>query len=880
MLKKLRDELDRKLNDKNRELNDLKRENFRQKPSLEPVPDDGLPAEKVTVLAQALDGLSEKTGAEDAQQFAVTRVLRRLSTSVLEGTPPLPEVLEEINCIPKPAPAPSQRPPPPPEPKKKDSPREQQPPAPVVAQQEDRTPTKHIEALGKAFEELERQLKGCPPKTGALQLVPLISWSRRTLDQAIKNPGGGVSSPPAWKLGKLMSNPSRDTGMTTDPVSDDGVQAQLEAQMQAQLEAKLGRMREQFAAQLKAAQEAAAADRSAMEQEMQTLREQLLTSKANERKLRDKLMDMQRIMKGKGLGKELDEAMRGSGLSDYLNQNQSVFERLYEDALRRMRVLAEREEMRMQETTAAFVAIADATVRDTLRDTLTQVFGRPSQNMSQESMTPGVRRNLWPSVAWGSQQHQHQQQQQQQRSNTPHEQIFSSWQGPGRDQTLQGSSFITLEEEEEVRPQPAATGHGWASTGGHAQTSSLFLPADRTGPRRAATGVASPGLRAPGQRSRSGLLPGLTRGQRGEWDAPSPQAARTGGGFVKGGLSASSSPAQPSWKLPRLERPRGGSQSMPQLMRARTLVQGGSKLRSQLGGGGAGHVLQVPLPGDSRDGQRPPESSAMEFDVRRSTEEVYGVAAFTGVNAEFRAMLDYSYHAMYCEQRVLIQDDLLQRILSERSVQLPDDAPSWAIFFVGNAAQESAAILSWMEQQGQLPLKNFVEVDSQAIQRRLPEWSMYEACMALSRDQMASDKTRKEANCLAELLACRALQERRNVVIHASSWRSVSWPAVYFQRLRNKFPGIRVMVLHATQAQQDAPDEAAGIEAPGNSHTAWANLENIRTLAAHSDFVCRVTCRSGLPIQLGPEPNTSTPPEEVTWELFRKLMVGAARDAA
>eukprot|EP00419_Tripos_fusus_P067987 CAMPEP_0172915768 /NCGR_PEP_ID=MMETSP1075-20121228/194913_1 /TAXON_ID=2916 /ORGANISM="Ceratium fusus, Strain PA161109" /LENGTH=59 /DNA_ID=CAMNT_0013774893 /DNA_START=116 /DNA_END=291 /DNA_ORIENTATION=- len=59
------------------------------------------------------------------------------------------------------------------------------------------------------------------------------------------------------------------------------------------------------------------------------------------------------------------------------------------------------------------------------------------------------------------------------------------------------------------------------------------------------------------------------------------------------------------------------------------------------------------------------------------------------------------------------------------------------------------------------------------------------------------------------------------------------------------------MILHATTAQQEAPDEAAGIDATGNSHAVGATIENIRALAAHSDFVCRVTCRSGFPIQLG-----------------------------
>merc|ERR1719498_2138446 len=55
--------------------------------------------------------------------------------------------------------------------------------------------------------------------------------------------------------------------------------------------------------------------------------------------LRKKMLTMQSHLRAKGLGEEADECAKSAGLTDFLATN--VFERLYRDALDRMRRLAE-----------------------------------------------------------------------------------------------------------------------------------------------------------------------------------------------------------------------------------------------------------------------------------------------------------------------------------------------------------------------------------------------------------------------------------------------------------------------------------------------------------------------------------------------------------
>merc|ERR1712113_1177996 len=66
----------------------------------------------------------------------------------------------------------------------------------------------------------------------------------------------------------------------------------------------------------------------------------------------------------------------------------------------------------------------------------------------------------------------------------------------------------------------------------------------------------------------------------------------------------------------------------------------------------------------------------------------------------------------------------------------------------------------------------------------------------------AGDLTQKEAGCIAEILGCKALSQRLNVIFD-SSLRDVEWYTDYFKQLRKKFPGVRIMILHITAERKE-----------------------------------------------------------------------------
>merc|ERR1719183_1864669 len=102
-----------------------------------------------------------------------------------------------------------------------------------------------------------------------------------------------------------------------------------------------------------------------------------------------------------------------------------------------------------------------------------------------------------------------------------------------------------------------------------------------------------------------------------------------------------------------------------------------------------------------------------------------------------------------------------------------------------------------MEKKGCLPLNQFVLVDPDQVRQTLPEWAGYVA----KDPQTAAIKTQKEAGHIAEILGYKALQNRWNVIFDGSL-RDVEWYKVYFQKLRDTFPGIRLMILHI-QAERE-----------------------------------------------------------------------------
>lgn len=185
------------------------------------------------------------------------------------------------------------------------------------------------------------------------------------------------------------------------------------------------------------------------------------------------------------------------------------------------------------------------------------------------------------------------------------------------------------------------------------------------------------------------------------------------------------------------------------------------------------------------------------FDFDKATEDVYAMKHFSGPNRDIRPLLDYTYHKKYTEERVMLQDRLIQEQCAHGSKQ-EDLLLPWVIFTAGAMGAGKGFVIEWMNKNGCLPLDQFLIVDPDVLRQELPEWKGYVAKDPLT----AALKTQKEAGHIAEILGYKALKERWNVIFDGSL-RDVEWYKVYFQKLRHAFPGIRLMILHI-QAEREA----------------------------------------------------------------------------
>jgi len=111
-------------------------------------------------------------------------------------------------------------------------------------------------------------------------------------------------------------------------------------QKDSAFQAELGRMRASLDAELKAAKEEAERQRIRAEEAMRKLEEEAKKAENIIADLRSKLKALQALLERAGLSKEAAAALSQSGLKDFI-AGRDVFERLYRDALRRMRVYAE-----------------------------------------------------------------------------------------------------------------------------------------------------------------------------------------------------------------------------------------------------------------------------------------------------------------------------------------------------------------------------------------------------------------------------------------------------------------------------------------------------------------------------------------------------------
>merc|ERR1712187_895109 len=198
------------------------------------------------------------------------------------------------------------------------------------------------------------------------------------------------------------------------------------------------------------------------------------------------------------------------------------------------------------------------------------------------------------------------------------------------------------------------------------------------------------------------------------------------------------------------------------------------------------------------------------------------------------------------------------------------------VFTAGAMGAGKGYVTSWMDKEGYLPLDRCVMVDPDQIRQTLPEWQT----LVQEDAENAGRRTQKEAGCIAEILGYKALRNRFDVIFDGSL-RDSDWYVKFFQKLRDEFPGIRIIILHITADRDEVLDRAAKrAEQTGRVVPRSVLLESmeavprsVATLSSHADFVCRIhNSGSGEP-RLEREPAAPFPPPsvEMNWNLLTKL---------
>merc|ERR1719456_1349300 len=125
------------------------------------------------------------------------------------------------------------------------------------------------------------------------------------------------------------------------------------------------RLQRDLEAKLKEAWEVAEREKRNAQEALERLAEESAKADATLAELRRKIQMLEALLREKGLGKQAADAIWGAGLSEFL-QGRDVFERLYRDALNRMRRLAEAQARTFEETSNEFFRSLDCLMQPPL----------------------------------------------------------------------------------------------------------------------------------------------------------------------------------------------------------------------------------------------------------------------------------------------------------------------------------------------------------------------------------------------------------------------------------------------------------------------------------------------------------------------------------
>lgn len=347
-LKIKNDDLLDKLKDRGREMRELRSLQRTRTKTLEV--DDfkpevkGLDGQQITQLAAALMGFSERLSDE-----AFSTTARRLSQAVQSGGDGLMELVREVNDLPA-----------------------QQPPSMAsFVDQTDKDSIQMDPAASKCFETVASELENFEADLrrggAAAHLAPFVKWASSSMRKSLAVCTGAEEAPQRWtpaptadvsRLDRVSEKPPiKQVAVQTDTDSPNSAPVQPNT-VELELRSRINSMQRELSSKIKEAERRASADAAKSESTILELDSDLRKADATIKELRRQLLEMQRLMKSKGLGKQLEAAMAEAGLTDMLQGD--VFERLYKDAMDRMRRFAEAQRLRQQETSGDYLRAVDA----------------------------------------------------------------------------------------------------------------------------------------------------------------------------------------------------------------------------------------------------------------------------------------------------------------------------------------------------------------------------------------------------------------------------------------------------------------------------------------------------------------------------------------
>ena len=143
--------------------------------------------------------------------------------------------------------------------------------------------------------------------------------------------------------------------------------------------------------------------------------------------------------------------------------------------------------------------------------------------------------------------------------------------------------------------------------------------------------------------------------------------------------------------------------------------------------------------------------------------------------------------------------------------------------------------------RGLFPLGSYIVVDPDEIRSHFPEYHLY----ASRCPNRAGELTHREAGYVTEIVAAAALERGYNVLVDGSL-RDREWYAEYFASLREKYPNLKIAILHVT-APREAIFARAAHRAKDTGRVVPVEIleeslrqvpVSVRELAPLADFFC------------------------------------------